>query len=319
MTHDAPLAPPLTGLLCVDAGQTGMKIRVIDLADPTRAPIEQTLPGIRTNEALLPQLADAARTVLRLSGVASEVFTAGVSGLTEQDADAPRLLELLSGTPIRRVVLAHDSTTSYLGALGDLRGAVVAAGTGVVTLAVGERDVARVDGWGHAMGDAGSGFWIGREVLGAVMRAYDGRGPATTLTAVASEVWPSLPDAYIELQADRDWVRRVASFAHAAATHAEAGDAVAVSIIERAAIELARSTVTALQRVGADHDPTARVCTVGGVFRSPLLRRVFTDELHRAGVSATLEPSHGDGIDGVQALASLRADHPLSAYTSVSG
>ncbi|MDT3318074.1 hypothetical protein Q9S71_14695 [Microbacterium sp. KSW4-11] len=46
-----------------------------------------------------------------------------------------------------------------------------------MTLAVGDRDTARVDGWGWTMGDAGSGFWIGREALTAVMRAHDHRGP----------------------------------------------------------------------------------------------------------------------------------------------
>ena len=88
--------------------------------------------------------------------------SAGISGLTDQDADAAALLSLLAGTGIRSTVLAHDSTTSYLGALGDTRGAVVASGTGVVTLAVGVETVARVDGWGYIMGDAGSGYWIGR-------------------------------------------------------------------------------------------------------------------------------------------------------------
>ena len=33
------------------------------------------------------------------------------------------------------------------------------------------------------IGDEGSGYWIGREALAAVMRARDGRGPETQLTA----------------------------------------------------------------------------------------------------------------------------------------
>jgi N-acetylglucosamine kinase-like BadF-type ATPase len=36
------------------------------------------------------------------------------------------------------------------------------------------------------MGDAGSGYWLGRAALDAVMRAHDGRGPATALTEVVS-------------------------------------------------------------------------------------------------------------------------------------
>ncbi|BDZ37994.1 N-acetylglucosamine kinase [Microbacterium suwonense] len=305
----------MTAVLAVDAGQTSMKVRVSE----GDAVFEENLPGIRTSEPLLPQLADVARAALTLSGIRAEVLSAGVSGLTEKEADAGALVRLLDDTSLHRVLLAHDSTTAFLGALGDSRGAVVASGTGVVTLAVGRHDVARVDGWGHTMGDAGSGFWIGREVLTAVMRAYDGRGPATSMTTAVEDVWPALPDAYISLQAERDWVRRVASFSRLAGQHAEAGDEVAVSIVERAAAELARSVVTGLRRVGAEGDPGARVCTVGGVFRSSLLRSTFASELVRSGVAATWEPSRGEGVDGAQALASLSPRHPFSAHIAVSG
>jgi N-acetylglucosamine kinase-like BadF-type ATPase len=40
-------------------------------------------------------------------------------------------------------------------------------------------EAARAGGWGHMVGDEGSGYWIGREAVAAVMRASDGRGPAT--------------------------------------------------------------------------------------------------------------------------------------------
>ena len=77
------------------------------------------------------------------------------------------------------------------------------------------------------MGDAGSGYWIGREALDAVMRAHDGRGEPTALTAVVRERWPDLESAYIDLQAAEDRVRVVASFANAvsdlAATDSIAG------------------------------------------------------------------------------------------------
>ena len=56
------------------------------------------------------------------------------------------------------------------------------------------------------MGDAGSGYWIGRAALEAVMRAYDGRGPQTALTPVVLADFPALEDAYIELQADDERV-----------------------------------------------------------------------------------------------------------------
>lgn len=303
------------GVLSIDAGQTGMKIRV------RRGELvhETTLPGIRTNTLLLPQLADAARSALQSSGLEPAVLAAGVSGLTAAGADPAQLAGLLSDTPLRRVILAHDATTSFLGALGDARGAVIAAGTGVVTLAVGRDAVARVDGWGHTMGDAGSGFWIGREALVAVMRAFDGRGPATSLRAVVEQSWPELPDAYIQLQSDPDWVRRVASFAAPVAAAAAGGDAVAVAILHRAAAELAQSVHAGLIRVAAGDDPDARVCALGGVFRSPLLRDAFVSELDGLGVHAPLEEPRGEGIDGVEALSTLPGGHPLAALAWASG
>ena len=302
-------------VLAIDAGQTGIKVRLRTGERTTTA----TFPGIRTNAPLTPQLAAVAREVLDAGQGQPTMLAAGVSGLTDADAEAEALAGLLAETPLRRVLLAHDSTTSYLGALGETRGAVVAAGTGVVTLAVGTQRVARVDGWGHTMGDAGSGFWIGREVLSAVMRAYDGRGPATSLVDEVTAVWPVLPDAYIQLQADPDWVRRVASFARAAATHHDTGDAVATGILDRAAGELALSVTAGLRTVEADSDADARVCMLGGVFGSPRVREVFTRALAASGVAGSIVDPRGDGLDGVESLAALPVGHPLAARIATSG
>ena len=105
--------------------------------------------------------------------------SAGVSGLTGGDDHPGGAAIGHDGLGVRRVFLAHDSVTSYLGALGDQRGAVIAVGTGVVTLAVGKpsRWLGSTAGatW-SAMLAAGTGS--ARAALDAVMRAHDGRGPS---------------------------------------------------------------------------------------------------------------------------------------------
>lgn len=302
-------------ILALDSGQTGTKVR---MEAPGEAPIEFTLDGVRTNEKILPQLADFVREARGRVDRPVGVVTFGVSGLTEDDADAPRLQEGLTGLGVTRVVLAHDSVTSFLGALGDRRGAVIAAGTGVVTLAVGQNRVARVDGWGNIMGDAGSGYWIGREALDAVMRDHDGRGPATALTDAVRERWPDLEAAYIDLQNDPDRVRVVASFS-AAVTRLAPSDSVAARICLGAARELAHSTAVALERVAEPDDerggavPT--VAAIGGVFRSDLIRTRFA-ELLRESVDVELVEPAGHGIDGAVSLSRLDASHPLHALVS---
>lgn len=296
------------GVLAIDAGQTGIKVRVREQ--------DLVFPGIRTDEPLLPQLAAVAdATILRI-GADVSVVTAGVSGLTTREADAAALLARIEDPAVHEVILAHDSTTSFLGALGDERGAVVAAGTGVVTLAVGAERVARVDGWGYLVGDAGSGYWIGREALDAVMREFDGRGPATSLRAVAEERWPDLSQAYIHIQSDPDRVRLVASFAEHVARLAAEGDAVSQNITVRAGGELAHSVETALRRVRSDDREHFSVCAIGGVFRSPQLREAFASHIAASELDVALVEPRGHGIDGAVALAGLEARHPLAHAVS---
>lgn len=301
--------------LAVDAGQTGTKIRV-DRGGTT--PVDLLYPGVRTHEPLLPQLARIAEALHGELEAPLDVVAFGVSGLTGPDADAEDLLPLLGDLGTRRVLLAHDSVTSFLGSLGDTQGAVVAAGTGVVTLGVGRLHVARVDGWGNIMGDAGSAYWIGREALDVAMRAYDGREAQTALVDVVRERWPNIEDAYIDLQTDPDRVRVVASFAESV-TELAATDAAAARISLRAARELSRSVITALERVADPETPDAiqHVSAIGGVFRSTQIRTRFEELLAEARPNARIESPRGSGLDGAALLLGLAAEHPLRHHISV--
>ncbi|MGM7697936.1 N-acetylglucosamine kinase [Microbacterium sp. A84] len=302
-------------VIAVDAGQSGIKVRVLTVERND----DLLFRGIDTHEPLLPQLAEVVRASISQTKAAPGILTAGISGLTARDADAGALLALTRPNGIEEVALAHDSTTSYLGALGDQHGAVVASGTGVVTLAAGPREIARVDGWGNIMGDAGSGYWIGREALDAVMRAYDGRGPATGLTDVVRATWPDLSQAYMTLQANEERVRIVAAFTTQVARLASEGDAVSLRITARAAEELSTSVTCAIRRVRED-DEVFTVCAIGGVFRSAPLQEAFRTALTRAEPdSVKLIAPLGAGIDGAVALAGLAAEHPFAAHLHRAG
>jgi len=293
-------------LLAIDAGQTGIKTRLTRVDGSVH---DELFAGVLTDRPLLPQLAGVVESALRASDTVPGTVTFGVSGLTDADAEAAALLQHPALGGVDRVVVTHDSVTSFLGVLGDQHGAVVAAGTGVVTLGVGPEHSARVDGWGYIMGDAGSGYWIGRAALDAVMRAFDGRGPATALTAVVQERWPDLETAYTLLQASHDRVRTVASFAAPTAALAATGDETAVRICREAAGELALAVVAALQVTDAPAD--AAVGAIGGVFGSDLIRSAFEGAVRAVRPDARFVPPIGSGLDGAVALAGLGAQHPL--------
>ena len=119
------------------------------------------------------------------------------------------------------------------------------------------------------IGDEGSGYWIGREALAAVMRAVDGRGPADA----ADRRDPGAPDSWTtsrrlpRIVYDRELPRMtVAALGPIVQRAAAQGDAVATRILERAADELvlaARSVATRLEMRG----DAFTFVLAGGVFR----------------------------------------------------
>ena len=294
----------------IDAGQSGMKVQLQHGSDYRTS----TFPGIRTDLPLLPQLADVVARVAEQIRAPIDSVTAGVSGLTAAEQDPDQLLRSLSGVGVGEVTMAHDSITAFLGTLAYEPGVVVAAGTGVVTLAVGADDVARVDGWGYLMGDAGSGYWLGRAGLDAVMRAHDGRGPRTALTETVRADHPDLESAYIRLQTDPDRVRRIAAYALAVTALAD-HDPVCARICRDGATELAHSAGTALTRVGLAPKHSPVVCCIGGVFSSAHIHDPFSDALRERWPAVDIRSPILDALVGVQRLSLLPAEHPLSWWT----
>jgi N-acetylglucosamine kinase-like BadF-type ATPase len=274
--------------VALDGGQSGCRVR-----DGAGQVWEGE--GIDTSLPRIPQLAAAVRAA---APDGAERVLVGTTGLGVDDT-AAALLESLRDHGTRCVYLAHDSVTSYLGALGDRTGCVVAAGTGVVTLAAGATTAARVDGWGWILGDAGSGFWIGRRAIDMALRAYDGRGPATALLDLVGADFGDPALAYLTLQADPHRVARTAAYARCVDELAPT-DAVAARVLRDAASELVTSVTTGLGRVdGRTDDP---VCVLGNVFRSATLTAAFTAGLAALAPAHPIVPARGSGLDGADLL-----------------
>src|SRR5262245_45625011 len=140
-----------------------------------------------------------------------------------------------------RVLVVNDALIALVAGAQDAPGIVIIAGTGSIAYgrnAAGE--AARAGGWGHMIGDEGSGYWIGREALAAVMRAADGRGPTTLLGAeILAHFGVDDESRLPRIVYDREQPRMsVAVLGPIVERAAELGDAVATRILERAADEL---------------------------------------------------------------------------------
>ena len=299
----------MSGLLALDAGQTGIRLRW----EHGQERLEGGTSGVLTDRPLMPQLASAIGDFLAEHRLSPTSVGVGSSGLVTPEA--AELLGLVARYGITEVAVAHDATTSYLGALGDAPGAVIAAGTGVVTLAVGSASVARVDGWGYLLGDAGSGFWIGRAGMDAAMRGFDGRGRMTPLTGRMREIFPDLAAAYVELQSDDRRVSRIASFSKVVDEVAD-DDPVAAEILDEAAAELSESVLAGLRRVGLMGSEPPRVCALGQVLRSRHIRARFTSYLQMQWPGLELAEPLGNALHGAALLANLGENSPLSSLVA---
>ena len=66
----------------------------------------------------------------------------------------------------RGPLVVNDALIALVAGAGDAPGIVIIAGTGSIVYGRNARgEAARAGGWGHMIGDEGSGYWIGREAL----------------------------------------------------------------------------------------------------------------------------------------------------------
>lgn len=243
----------------------------------------------------------------------------GIAGV-DRPSDAQAVQGIMRRIGFKtRIVVVNDALVSLVAGAGDSPGVVIVAGTG--SIAYG-RDAAgrasRAGGWGYLLGDEGGGFWIGRAALSAVVRQFDGRGPATRLTElVLGEMKLASPDALIHAIYDRGLQRPlVAGLADLVEQARVAGDAVASDILTKAAGELTVAAASVVTRLGMRGDVFPTVLA-GGIFRAipSLAAEVSTrmgDIAPRSEVRRLqVEPARGAVT---LALAAARGELVLPAY-----
>ncbi|MFE2333849.1 N-acetylglucosamine kinase [Streptomyces coelicoflavus] len=293
------------GFLAVDSGGSGLRVVVGTVGGDgpgplgrrvSREPVRTGPRGIDPGH-LLGQLLPMARALTEETGVARlGTVVVGAAGLATLGdalrAELPGALARELGA--RTVALAADAVTAYVGALGPRAGAVVAAGTGLIAVGTDLSRWRRADGWGHLLGDCGSGAWIGRAGLEAALRAHDGRegGSARLLARAEARFGPvaGLP-GQVYPRSDRPAV--LASFAPEVAACA-ASDRVAAGILRAAARHMADSAAAVCP---ADGEP--RVAVTGGLLRmgDPLLVPLG-EELAKRLPQARRTTAEGDPLDG---------------------
>ncbi|HEX3968098.1 MAG TPA: BadF/BadG/BcrA/BcrD ATPase family protein [Edaphobacter sp.] len=231
--------------LAIDAG--GTKTRCL-LADENRILARANTGSVKLMRVGEPEASS------RLHAMLFEISTAAGINLS----DINRTCVGLAGLSIEAVrewigrelaksvggdlLLAGDDEIALDAAFHDGPGILIIAGTGSNVLGrAADGTMYHAGGWGPALGDEGSGFWIGQEALRAGFWAKDRNVPTILLTAIG-DLWGAKSLGEIVEIANARPAPDLPALAPLVAKSAEGGDELAAAVLERAGIELAEQT-----------------------------------------------------------------------------
>ncbi len=197
-----------------------------------------------------------------------------------------------------------DFETALEGALTGEPGILLVSGTGSVCYGkTADGEQARAGGWGHLIGDEGSGYAIGRDILAAAARAMDGWEPEQGMAALLEERAGigSREALTAHVYHSRHSKADIAAFAPLLGEALARGEAAGEAIADKAARALGELVVCVAQKLGMG---TGLVAFSGSILErmAPVrdrLRALLQERLP----GLTLEPARQDAAYGALLLA----------------
>lgn len=272
-------------------------------------------------EAAVRALLDAADAAMRAAGIGAEQLGAAVLAVAGTDTDSVSGHVRAARTDAWIVV--NDVVGAWATATGAGAGVAVIAGTGSNVFGVGPDGRGwRAGGWGHLLGDEGSGYWLGVQSIKAALRDRERSGPATALTAAAPAFFGA---ASVEALAASVYSKpltkgEIAAFAIETAKLAEAGDEVACELYRRGARELGEQIAAVIRQTGlvngARGGAEFPVGLIGSAFKAgPVFVNPLTEAVHETAPRARVATVEMAPVGGSLLLAARACgnDEQLSA------
>jgi len=187
LAHDAPHKGGRY-VLGIDGGATKTLAAVLDLQEHTvhlahGGPSNEDAVGAQAAVQALLEVADLA---LARAGIEQRELATAVLAVAGTDTDA--IARQVQSARNEGWIVVNDVVGAWAAATGAQPGIGAISGTGSNVFGVGPDGHAwRVGGWGHLLGDEGSGYWLGAESIRAALRDRDGSGPQTALSRAAVE------------------------------------------------------------------------------------------------------------------------------------
>lgn len=245
----------MSGHLGIDIGGTASRWVVVDEEGHA---VARATAGGATGHVFNPvereKLVGVLTKIAKVSGSVSSVVL-GVTGLgASVHGELKALAAPILGVPEAAIGTMDDMELAYRAVFAPGEGHLISAGTGSIGLHLtAGGDFVRVGGRGLLIDDGGSGTWIALRALDLLYRRIDengGPGDANILAthlfeAMGGESWDDTR-AFV-YGSDRG---RIGTLAQVVAKAAEAGDALALDILDDAGRELARLGAALVKRAG---------------------------------------------------------------------
>lgn len=236
-----------------------------------------------------------------------DAVVVGLAGvwLDEEKKRSAHLLKTLGRGhkfELNDLIVTSDAEIALEGAFDGEDGIITIIGTGSIALAKTKDGLSRCGGWGIELDDEGSGAWIGREGLTAVVRAIDGRGQKTIMTEKVEELYPTISVANPRtiVKAYNEGAFKYHMFTPTVMQCAVEGDEVALKIITRSAKHLAELP-QALK--GNFKKKPVPVALMGGIIdNDTLLANLLIDEIKKDKDIVLVEPK-GTALNGAYKMA----------------
>jgi N-acetylglucosamine kinase-like BadF-type ATPase len=262
-------------VLAVDGGNSKADVALVDgdgrLLAAVRGPtISHQAVGLEAGMDRLDELATEAAREAGLGDARPEIGVFSLAG-ADYPSDARMLARAIERRGLAaRTVVVNDSFGALRAGTDRGWGVVLICGQGVNAAAVAPNGrSARFPAVGDIAGDWGGGTSVGMEGLRAAVRARDGRGPRTSLERLVPAHFglgrpASVTRALYDGRIRGARIGELSPVVFAAATE---GDAVARSIVDRLADELATMATALIRRLRLRRlDP--EIVLGGGVFRA---------------------------------------------------
>ena len=300
--------------LAIDAG--GSKTECL-LADENRVLARATTGTVKLMRVGEPEATARLQAMLAevaaAAGVSLSHVTRTCLGLAGTSSPAVRAWagRVLSESIAGELLICGDEEIALDAAFAGGPGILVVAGTG--SNAIGRTDAGEIfgaGGRGPVLGDEGSGTWIGLEAIRAALRAHDreqlcdanrvqtGIEPTSLLREIERH-WKldSLGEliAYSNQRADSVHLAPdFASLAPVVAHCAEAGDALAAEVLNRAGVELAELVALVYSKMAAAPVPTLTASpAIGVAFTGGVLTHIARVRAAMTARLAVLLPAAG--------------------------